>query len=101
MPIYEYECQKCHEVCEALQKFSDPPLSQCPHCGGKVHKMMSLNAFQLKGSGWYVTDYSGKNSSNLKSSDSGGHEAPAEKKEKVKSEAKPENKAAKSESAAS
>ncbi|MBI5521843.1 MAG: zinc ribbon domain-containing protein [Desulfarculus sp.] len=101
MPIYEYECAKCHEVCEALQKFSDPPLSKCPHCGGKVHKMMSLGAFQLKGSGWYVTDYAGKNSSTQKQADSGGHEAPAEGKEKVKTEAKPEKKAAKTDSAVS
>jgi putative FmdB family regulatory protein len=63
MPIYEYECQKCSEITEALQKFSDPPLKKCPHCGGKLHKIMSLNAFHLKGSGWYVTDYKGKNSS--------------------------------------
>ena len=92
MPIYEYECHKCHEVTEALQKFSDPPINKCPHCGGKVNKMMSINAFQLKGSGWYTTDYAGKNSSTLKNSDSGGHEAPAESKEKVKPEAKPETK---------
>lgn len=101
MPIYEYQCQKCHEVCEALQKFSDPPLGKCPHCGGKMHKLMSLNAFQLKGSGWYVTDYSGKNSSTQKQGDNGGPAAPAESKEKVKTETKPDNKAAKTDSPAS
>ena len=63
MPVYEYECSKCHQVSEALQKVSDPPLKKCPHCGGKVKKIMSLNSFQLKGGGWYVTDYKGKNSS--------------------------------------
>jgi putative FmdB family regulatory protein len=63
MPIYEYECNGCDQITEALQKFSDAPLSKCPNCGGKLHKIMSLNAFQLKGSGWYVTDYKGKNSS--------------------------------------
>ncbi len=60
MPIYEYECNKCHQITEALQKFSDPPLSDCPNCKGRLHKLMSLNSFHLKGSGWYVTDYAGK-----------------------------------------
>ena len=57
MPIYEYECDKCGKVSEEFQKFSDAPLKKCRACGGKVHKLMSLNAFHLKGSGWYVTDY--------------------------------------------
>lgn len=60
MPIYEYQCEKCGETAEVLQKFSDEPLSQCPHCGGHMSKLMSMNSFQLKGSGWYVTDYAGK-----------------------------------------
>ena len=62
MPIYEYECEQCHEITEAWQKFSDPPLSKCPHCGGKLHKIISLNSFHLKGEGWYVTDYKRKDS---------------------------------------
>lgn len=66
MPIYEYECQKCNSVTEQLQRFSDPDLKKCPDCGGKTKKLMSLNSFQLKGSGWYVTDYAGKNSSTQK-----------------------------------
>ncbi|UQZ89523.1 FmdB family transcriptional regulator [Deltaproteobacteria bacterium Smac51] len=63
MPIYEYQCDKCGETTEVLQKFSDNPLSDCPCCGGPMHKLMSMNSFQLKGSGWYVTDYAGKTSS--------------------------------------
>ncbi|MCB2187227.1 MAG: zinc ribbon domain-containing protein [Deltaproteobacteria bacterium] len=74
MPIYEYECESCHLVCEALQKFSDAPLGECPSCGGKVNRIMSLNAFHLKGQGWYVTDYKGKNSSTLASSSEGKSE---------------------------
>lgn len=62
MPIYEYQCENCGETNEVLQKFSDAPLSQCPGCGGQMHKLMSMNSFQLKGNGWYVTDYAGKNS---------------------------------------
>lgn len=64
MPIYEYQCEACNQVTEALQRFSDPPLDTCPKCGGKLSKLISLNAFHLKGDGWYVTDYKGKNSSN-------------------------------------
>ena len=64
MPIYEYECKTCHQITEFLQKFSDPPLSDCPHCNGRLQKLMSLNSFHLKGSGWYVTDYAGKSAGN-------------------------------------
>lgn len=70
MPIYEYKCRKCSEVSEAWQKFSDPPLSRCPQCGGRVEKIISMNAFHLKGSGWYTTDYAGKNASTGKGCES-------------------------------
>jgi len=57
MPIYEYQCQKCGTIQEALQKFSDKPLTKCSHCTGKLHKLVSKSSFHLKGTGWYVTDY--------------------------------------------
>ncbi len=57
MPVYEYQCLSCGRIEEALQKISDPPLTECPECKGTLKKMISLNSFQLKGSGWYVTDY--------------------------------------------
>ncbi len=60
MPIYEYECSKCRQITEGLQKFSDPPLNDCPHCNGRLKRLMSVNNFHLKGSGWYVTDYAGE-----------------------------------------
>ncbi len=60
MPVYEYECIKCGRVEEAIQRFSDKPLSKCKHCSGKLHKLISQSAFHLKGSGWYVTDYANK-----------------------------------------
>lgn len=63
MPIYEYECLKCGKTTEAMQKFSDPPLTQCEHCNGEVRKLISMSTFHLKGSGWYTTDYAGKNQS--------------------------------------
>ena len=60
MPIYEYTCQKCGAHLEVLQKISDKPLSRHGKCGGRLTKEWSQTSFQLKGSGWYVTDYAGK-----------------------------------------
>jgi putative FmdB family regulatory protein len=57
MPIYEYRCEKCGKVFEILQRFSDAPLKTHEDCGGEVEKLISHSAFQLKGSGWYQTDY--------------------------------------------
>ncbi|HPI91933.1 MAG TPA: zinc ribbon domain-containing protein [Deltaproteobacteria bacterium] len=62
MPIYEYRCLKCNHEFEAMQKFSDAPLSKCPSCGGKAKRLISRSSFQLKGSGWYLTDYAKKGS---------------------------------------
>lgn len=66
MPIYEYECLKCGKTAEALQRFSDPPLTQCSQCKGELRKLVSMSTFHLKGSGWYTTDYCGKNQSTAK-----------------------------------
>ena len=60
MPIYEYTCQKCGAHLEVMQKISDKPLSRHAKCGGKLNKEWSQTSFQLKGAGWYVTDYAGK-----------------------------------------
>ncbi len=61
MPIYEYECKKCHKVTEVMQKMSDPGPAKCPNCGSKrIERVMSQTSFQLKGDGWYITDYSRK-----------------------------------------
>ncbi len=57
MPIYEYQCQACQKIHEALQKFSDPLLTECPECHGSLKKIMSLSGFALKGNGWYASDY--------------------------------------------
>ena len=62
MPIYEYQCSKCGEIFEAFQKISDAPLTECRFCQGKVEKLISQSSFQLKGSGWYLTDYAKKTS---------------------------------------
>ena len=57
MPIYEYECSDCKKIKEIYQKISDNPIEKCSFCNGKVNKIISQNSFQLKGTGWYVTDY--------------------------------------------
>jgi putative FmdB family regulatory protein len=60
MPIYEYRCSSCGHEKEVLQKLSDPPLTKCPACGkSTLGKLMSAGGFQLKGSGWYATDFKG------------------------------------------
>ena len=63
MPLYEYQCKKCHSLTERIQKFSDSPLTVCPHCGGEMEQLLSAPAIQFKGSGWYVNDYAKKSSS--------------------------------------
>ena len=64
MPIYEYQCQKCHHHLEALQKFSDKPLRECPECGKHtLQRLMSAPMFRLAGSGWYETDFKSDNES--------------------------------------
>jgi putative FmdB family regulatory protein len=85
MPIYEYRCTECGFQDEYLQKISEPPLTVCPSCGKpKFAKMISAAGFQLKGSGWYATDFKG-----------GARPAKdkAEPKPEAKSDAKAETKA--------
>ena len=64
MPIYEYECRKCKAHTEVMQKVTDKPLTKCRKCGGRLEKQWSSTSFQLKGSGWYVTDYAAKKTEN-------------------------------------
>jgi putative FmdB family regulatory protein len=63
VPLYEYECTRCHKRVEKIQSFSAEPLRECPHCGGELEKLISAPAIQFKGSGWYVTDYAKSGSS--------------------------------------
>ncbi len=72
MPLYEYQCKKCHSLTERIQKFSDPPLTACPHCGGELEKLLSAPAVRFKGSGWYVTDYAKKSGKGGSSGDGNG-----------------------------
>ncbi len=99
MPIYEYECQSCGHVLDALQKISDDPLKHCPDCGEpSLKKLLSAPRFRLKGSGWYETDFKDKNRRNIASPDSkgGGKDKPkdggksdSKKTEKTSSGSKP------------
>ena len=60
MPIYAYKCESCGHAKDVLQKISDAPLTDCPACGApKFSKQLSAPGFQLKGSGWYATDFKG------------------------------------------
>jgi putative FmdB family regulatory protein len=69
MPIYVYQCQKCGTF-ETTQKITDKPLAKCPTCKGKVRKLISNTSFQLKGTGWYITDYARKGKTDGKSESS-------------------------------
>ncbi|MGA9997503.1 MAG: FmdB family zinc ribbon protein [Pyrinomonadaceae bacterium] len=88
MPIYEYECRKCKAHTEVMQKITDKPLTKCRKCGGRLEKQWSSTSFQLKGSGWYVTDYSAKKSEAKEETKS----AATETKSETTPEAKPAEK---------
>ncbi len=81
MPLYEYQCKKCHRRFERIQKFSDPHVKKCPDCGGPVEQVVSAPAVQFKGSGWYVTDYAKKSSAGTSSSNGESSSKKDDKKE--------------------
>ena len=82
MPIYEYQCAACGQIVEKWQKISEAPFTTCPVCGGDLNKLISSCAFQLKGSGWYVTDYAGKNPSAQAAGNNNESSSGADTKEK-------------------
>jgi putative FmdB family regulatory protein len=85
MPLYEYECDACHQRFEVIQKFSDLPPETCARCGkGPVRRLISTPAIQFKGSGWYITDYAGGRSSAASSTGSGDTEAKTDSKAESK-----------------
>ncbi|MEQ1947839.1 MAG: FmdB family zinc ribbon protein [Bryobacteraceae bacterium] len=89
MPLYEYQCSKCGKTFELMRKFSDPQVTIHEECGGAVEQLLSAPAFQLKGTGWYVTDYA-----------KGGNKGAGEKSE-TKSESKTETSSSTSDSSTS
>jgi putative FmdB family regulatory protein len=93
MPLYEYMCHRCGKTIESLQRFSDEPLTVHEGCGGELEKLISRSAFQLKGSGWYATDYaSGSSKTGTDASSNGSAESKTENKTDSKSESKTESK---------
>ena len=90
MPIYQYRCGACGQEHEALQKASEPPLTQCPACGKPaLSKLLTAAGFQLKGSGWYATDFK----STPKKADE-KKKAEGDTKTDTKTDTKPETKSA-------
>lgn len=82
MPIYAYQCDACGFAKDVLQKISDAPLSDCPACGqARFRKQVTAAGFQLKGSGWYATDFKGgASSSAAKGEDAGKNEGTGQAK---------------------
>jgi putative FmdB family regulatory protein len=84
MPLYEYQCQECGRRTEKIQKFSDPELTVCPYCSGKLERTLTAPAVQFKGGGWYKDLYSSakpaasSSGDAAKSADAGGSSKPAE-----------------------
>ena len=96
MPIYEYQCNECNHVLDALQKVNDKPLVDCPECGkNSLKRLISAPNFRLKGEGWYETDFKKENRKNVvdkkdeksekkESSNSDNASDKSKKKEKIK-----------------
>lgn len=87
MPIYEYQCAKCGTF-EVTQRITEKALGKCPTCKGKVKKLISNTSFQLKGTGWYITDYARKGSADSSKGESSAKNGSESSGETKKSETK-------------
>ena len=103
MPLYEFECEVCKKRFERIQKFTDPTPDVCPHCGqSPVRKLFSSPAIQFKGSGFYITDYAKKSTSEAGGKSSSGDSSASGSSDAKASESKSsESKAADTKSSAS
>ncbi len=90
MPIYEYQCEKCENQFEMLQKITAEPLKECPDCSGPVHKLISSTSFVLKGGGWYATEYGKNRKPEEKKASPDNKSAQKSEKSETKAKAKPE-----------
>ena len=90
VPLYEYQCKNCHSLTERIQKFSDPPLTICPHCGGELEQLISAPAVQFKGAGWYVTDYAKKSGTTAASGNVSTESSASASETKSSTESKPD-----------
>ncbi len=86
MPIYEYMCEFCHHKFQLLQKFGEEPPKKCPNCGkeGGIKKLISQTMFELKGTGWYATDYKSTSSKEEKTEGTLSKESGAKEKSQAK-----------------
>jgi putative FmdB family regulatory protein len=98
MPLYEYECTQCKRHTEKIQKFSDPEITACPHCGGPLERVLSAPAISFKGGGWYADGYG--NAKPASSTDSKS-ETPSDSKSESKPAAKSDSPATSSGDSAS
>src|SRR5262249_51423043 len=94
MPIYEYRCEHCGDF-EEMQRITDPPLARCPKCRRKVKRLISNTSFQLKGTGWYVTDYARSGGANGGKSGETGSADAGDKTSDAKADAKSSGKSEK------
>jgi putative FmdB family regulatory protein len=88
MPIYEYQCQKCGTI-EVTRRITEKALAKCPTCKSKVKKLISNTSFQLKGTGWYITDYARKGQTNGESKSDSGSKSTSSSESKSDSGSKP------------
>jgi putative FmdB family regulatory protein len=88
MPIYAYRCKKCGSEEEHIQRMSDPPVTKCEACGGRLDRLLSPAAFHLKGGGWYRDGYASAKPGGEAKSDGSGEGAKKDKKEKKEKKAK-------------
>jgi len=94
VPLYEYECGSCGKRFEVIQKFSDEPLTVCKFCEGPATRLVSSPAFHFKGTGWYVTDYARKSTSESASPADGKSKKEEEKPAVAATETAKESKSA-------
>ena len=93
MPIYEYQCQRCDKVTEVFLRSGEKEPKKCAECSGKLKRLISHSGFQLKGTGWYVTDYARKGKKDPAASESSAASAAkSETKPEAKTETSPESK---------
>jgi putative FmdB family regulatory protein len=83
VPTYEYQCEKCQRTFEVRQRITEPPLSVCEACGGRVKRLLSPAPFILKGEGWYVTDYPSEARKKAKEAEKSSTNGSADKADKA------------------
>ena len=89
MPLYEYECTTCHKHTEKIQKFSDPEITACPHCSGKLERVLSAPAVSFKGGGWYADGYGNAKPKSTGDSSTAGNGSKSSKDSKPSTESAP------------